>query len=65
LLESVGIKPEDLTTDVWDFIMLEGPMPKGSKIPAETLKKMQKERMQKKTMRTGKLCFRRKVMVTP
>mmetsp|Transcript_128627 Transcript_128627/g.274463 ORF Transcript_128627/g.274463 Transcript_128627/m.274463 type:complete len:1285 (-) Transcript_128627:164-4018(-) len=38
-----GIKPGDLSPEVWDFIMLEGPMPKGCKIPAKTLEQMRKE----------------------
>jgi len=40
-----GIKPEDLTPEVWDFVFLtpeEGKVPK-SKIPEKTLKAMRKE----------------------
>jgi leucyl-tRNA synthetase len=38
-----GIKPEDLTDDVFDYIFLDGKMPKGSKIKTPVLEKMQKE----------------------
>jgi len=37
------IKAEDLTDEVWDFVFLNGPLPKKSKIPQKLLEKMQKE----------------------
>jgi len=37
------IKAEDLTDEVWDFVFLDGALPKGSKIPQKTLEKMRKE----------------------
>lgn len=39
----VGIKPEDMTPDVWDFIFLNGPKPKKSKIKQDLLDKMRNE----------------------
>eukprot|EP00435_Cladocopium_sp_Y103_P005585 s1260_g1.t2 len=38
-----GIKAEDLTDEVWDFVFLNGPMPKKSKIPQKLMEKMRKE----------------------
>jgi leucyl-tRNA synthetase len=38
-----GIKPEDLTDDVWDFVFLNAAAPKKSKIPKKCLEKMRKE----------------------
>lgn len=38
-----GIKPEDLTDDVFDYIFLEGKFPAGSKIKKPVLEKMHKE----------------------
>jgi leucyl-tRNA synthetase len=40
-----GIKPEDLTTEVWDYVFLGGdvPNPATCAVPAETLTKMKKE----------------------
>lgn len=40
-----GIKPEDLTTEVWDYVFLQGDMPNPATcaVPAETLTKMKKE----------------------
>jgi len=38
-----GIKPEDLTNEVWDFVFLDGPKPKKTKIPKTVLEKMRKE----------------------
>lgn len=37
------IQAEDLTDDVWDFVFLNTPLPKKSKIPQKTLEKMRKE----------------------
>lgn len=37
-----GIKPEDLTDDVWDFVFLNGPKPT-TKVPDEALELMRKE----------------------
>eukprot|EP00933_Yihiella_yeosuensis_P032480 TRINITY_DN26070_c0_g1_i1.p1 TRINITY_DN26070_c0_g1~~TRINITY_DN26070_c0_g1_i1.p1 ORF type:complete len:1296 (-),score=364.48 TRINITY_DN26070_c0_g1_i1:195-4013(-) len=37
------IKPEDLTDEVWDYIFLDGSMPKSCKIAKETMEKMRKE----------------------
>ena len=39
-----GIKPEDLTMEVWDYVFLGGEMPgEGCAVPAETLTQMRKE----------------------
>jgi len=38
-----GIKPEDLTNEVWDFVFLHGAKPNKSKIPAKVLDKMRHE----------------------
>jgi leucyl-tRNA synthetase len=38
-----GINPDDLTDDVWDFIFLNGPAPKKSKIKKDVLEKMKRE----------------------
>lgn len=35
--------PEDLTNEVWDFIFLEGPEPKHSAIPVQTLQALRRE----------------------
>ena len=40
--DKTGIAPEELTLEVWDYIFLDGPMPK-STIPAETLQTMKAE----------------------
>ena len=37
------MKPEDLTNEVWDYIFLEGPEPKQSAIPAQTLQALRRE----------------------
>ena len=38
------IQAEDLTDDVWDFVFLNTPLPKESKLPQKTLEKMRKEK---------------------
>jgi leucyl-tRNA synthetase len=38
-----GIKPEQLTRKVWDYIFLGGSYPGDSGIPEETLKKLKHE----------------------
>jgi len=38
-----GIKPEDMTDDVLDYVFLNGPFPSGSPIKKEVLEKMQRE----------------------
>jgi len=38
-----GIKPEDLTDEVWDFIFLDGAKPNTSKIPDTVLERMRNE----------------------
>lgn len=40
---SGGFGPEDLSDEIWDYVFLKGPEPKGSKIPLDTLKKMRNE----------------------
>jgi len=40
---SANIPPLELTEGVWDYVMLNGPPPKDSKIPIETLNKMKNE----------------------
>ncbi|TPX59918.1 leucine---tRNA ligase [Powellomyces hirtus] len=40
---SANITPEQMTDDIWDFIMVNGPAPKGTSIPQETLDKMRRE----------------------
>jgi leucyl-tRNA synthetase len=35
----LGIKPEDMTHEVWDYIYLKGPYPEGCAIPEEDLQK--------------------------
>ena len=39
----VGIKPEQLTDEVWDYIFLDREFPASSSIPEETLKKLRRE----------------------
>jgi len=38
-----NIEPKDLTNEVWDFVFLDGPLPKDCKIPRETMEKMRHE----------------------
>ncbi len=38
-----SVRPEDLTTEVWDHIFLEGPKPTACAIPDETLARMRRE----------------------
>jgi len=38
-----GIKAEDLDDEIWDFIFLNGPLPKNSKVAQKTLEKARKE----------------------
>lgn len=40
---SAGIKPEQLTPQVWDCIFLDAPYPNGCGIPKETLQRMNQE----------------------
>jgi leucyl-tRNA synthetase len=42
-LGPLGIKVEDLTTEVWDYIFLKGQYPQGSNISEDTLKKLRYE----------------------
>jgi len=37
------IRPEDMTNEVWDYVLLEGPMPAGTAIPADALRRMRRE----------------------
>jgi len=38
-----GIKPEQLTNQVWDYIFARGDLPSDTTIPAETLKRLRRE----------------------
>ncbi|EKX38613.1 leucyl-tRNA synthetase, PPC-targeted [Guillardia theta CCMP2712] len=38
-----GVVAKDLTEEVWDYILLDGPQPKDSKVPQETLERMKQE----------------------
>merc|ERR1740121_489408 len=38
-----SIKAEDLTPEVWDYLFLNGPMPKGCKIKKDLMEKMKRE----------------------
>ncbi|KAI8819678.1 uncharacterized protein EV422DRAFT_533886 [Fimicolochytrium jonesii] len=40
---SANIKPEQMTDDVWDYIMLRGPAPSNTAIPQATLDAMRRE----------------------
>jgi len=40
---ALNIKVEDMTCQVWDYIFLQGPLPKDSKIPKAALEKMRTE----------------------
>ena len=37
------MKPEDLTSEVWDYVLLGGPQPQHSAIPAQTLAALRRE----------------------
>lgn len=37
------IDPKALTPEVWDYIFMDGPLPRDSAIPAETLQTMRRE----------------------
>uniref|UniRef100_A0A8C5QZV6 leucine--tRNA ligase n=1 Tax=Leptobrachium leishanense TaxID=445787 RepID=A0A8C5QZV6_9ANUR len=41
-VSAIGIRPEEMTREVWDYIFLNGPLPK-STIPKEKLDKLKKE----------------------
>ncbi|KAI9015178.1 hypothetical protein BC832DRAFT_194924 [Gaertneriomyces semiglobifer] len=38
-----NIKPEDLTDEIWDYVLLKGPLPKNTTIPKSTLEHMRRE----------------------
>ena len=37
------VQPEDVTSEVWDYVFMDGPMPSGSGISSDTLAAMRRE----------------------